>query len=95
MYTEEHINLLNQFGILSTSLLARKFKWNHLYAKNILLQIARDYENVYFRNEEQIYIEGREPFFWKSKNDLKKMRYQTKKTIRPKKLSKWKDVTKP
>jgi hypothetical protein len=94
MYTQEHINLLNRFGVLSTALIARKDKCDIRHAKKILLAIVKDYENVHFRNECQIFIEGREPDFWKPKEKKREMKRQPKKNEASKKLSRWKDVTK-
>lgn len=95
MYTEEHIKLLNRFGVLSTSLIARKDKCDFRYAKKILLAIVKDYENVHFRSEEQIFIEGREPDFWKPEEKRRRMKRQPRKNDKTKKISKWKDITKP
>lgn len=87
MYLPEMIDLLNEHGVLSSALLARKYKMNFEFAHSVLRAIVDDYENVKHRSADQIYIEGREPQFWKPKP-------KKKKTI-PKKPSKWKDITRP
>jgi hypothetical protein len=86
MYTNEHIKLLNKHGALTSSLLAMKDKCNFDYARLIMQEIVNDYENVKFRTEDQIYIEGREREEWLPK-EKKKRKYI-------KKPSKWKDITK-
>jgi len=88
MYTKDHIELLNKFGVLSTLLLARKYRFGLLYSRKILNAIVQDYENVYFKNKNIIVIEGRELAPWKPKE---------KKTSKkkPPMTPRWKDVTKP
>lgn len=85
---EQAIDQLNDVGVISTSYLAHKFKVNQDIAKHILTQIVNEYENVKFRNEDQIFIEGRELEEWKPKIRIRKAKYIPKPT-------RWKDVTKP
>ncbi len=56
-------------------------------AQKILKEIANDYENVLFRGENLIYIEGREREEWKPKPKVYKPR--------AKKRARWKDIKKP
>lgn len=85
MYEQEHIDLLNIYGVLTAAMLARKFKIRTDTACDILSAIVCDYENVKIKNRHQIFIEGREweEWFLKSSRPYKK------------KPSKWKDVSKP
>jgi hypothetical protein len=87
VYTNDHIKLLNEFGVLSSALLARKYKMNFDYARLVLQAIVEGYENVAFRSQDQIYIEGREPKEWQPKPKHI--------GIRPRKPPRWKDITKP
>jgi hypothetical protein len=84
MYNQEHIDLLNKYGVLSSALLARKYKLSIVHACSILEAIVEDHENVVHKNKHQIFIEGRE-YGWASDE---KRRYR-------KRPSKWKDITKP
>jgi hypothetical protein len=87
MYTDEHVDLLNRLGGLSVPLLARKYKLAIIDCKKILNCLVQDFENVFFKNREQIYIQDREPKFGD-----KKIKKETKNKIKP---SRWKDITKP
>jgi hypothetical protein len=87
VYTNDDIQILNQIGMLSASYLSRKHQITIDVALDILNAIVADYENVFFFTEHQICIEGRQPEY----------KLQGEKKIKPKskKISKWKDITKP
>lgn len=87
MDIEGDVDVLNEHGVISSNFLMRRHKCGVGFARNILKMIVDQYENVKFRSGDQIYIEGREPQQWQ----LKPKRIR----IRPKKPSRWKDVTKP
>jgi hypothetical protein len=96
MYTTDYIDYLNEFGVLTSAMLARKFKLEPKHARKILHCIVEDYENVKARTPDQIYIEGRELDQWIPKP--KKIKANILKTKKPKKVrllkrQKWKDVT--
>lgn len=59
-YTNEIIENLNDYGILSVAYLARKYRMNFQYALFILKEIVEDYENVEFKTKHRIYIIDRE-----------------------------------
>jgi hypothetical protein len=61
MYTQAHLDCLNEHGILSTSFLVRKFKIGPKQAEEILRSLVENFENVNFTSLDQIYISGREP----------------------------------
>lgn len=58
---EKAIELLEQYGGLSRSLLLRKFGCSISDAVKILKKIVREHENVYFFSDSQIFIKGFEP----------------------------------
>ena len=87
MYLKEQIQDLNEYGVLSCALLARKYRVNFEYGRKILSSIVDDYENVKFRSHDQIYIEGRELEDW--------MPAYKRILNKKKKPSRWKDVFKP
>lgn len=87
MYTEEMIKEFNEYGVLSSSYLARKFKMNVEHACLVLSAILNDYTNVIHISKNKICIQGREHSF----SNPKQKKIATKK----KKESKWKDVTRP
>lgn len=91
-YTQDHIDYLNEQGILSWGAVARKFKLSLEGAKRILATIVEDYENVHFITPNGlIYIEGVViPEGLLPKSSKKRIRKQ-----RPRKRRLWKDVTKP
>jgi uncharacterized protein (DUF1919 family) len=60
MYLKEHVDLLNDMGVLTTPLLVKKFKISFENARSILEAIVDDYENVVRHSENKIFIEGRE-----------------------------------
>lgn len=86
MYTDEHIALLNEMGVLTTALMARRFKMEILKAREALKQIAEDHDNVIYMPYDKIWIDGRN-------NSRPPPNRRKPKYI--KKPSKWKDVTKP
>lgn len=90
----KYIQDLNEFGLLSSAYLARKYKMNGEHARRTLFSIVEDYENVRFRTPDQIYIEGRELKEWEPKVKQKKIREKRVKTSKMKTPSKWKDITK-
>jgi len=59
-YKKEHIEHLNEFGMLSTAFLSRKYGYNGIISRNILNRIVQDFENVYFLKADHICIEGRQ-----------------------------------
>lgn len=61
MYHKEHIDLLNEFGMISTCVLMRRYKITCKEAMSILHAIVEDFENVYWSAQEIICIKGREP----------------------------------
>jgi|SRR5208337_48303 len=100
MYGKTHINILNDFGMLSSALLMRKFKYSNAYARKMLNSIAKDYANVYFLNENQICIFGREKLTYKKKKNPKIGEIKVTLPFQPRVLKfpkrrQWIDVTKP
>lgn len=91
MYTQDHIDILNEFGNLTTALLARKWGMSFQLARKVLKSIADDYSNVKIGSIDHIYIEGRDILkpseFYHPKSERKKARIR--------KISRWKDITKP
>lgn len=87
MELEEDINVLNRLGMISSTVLMRRHKCGIGFAKHILKLIVDNYENVYFKNENKIYIEGRELERLKPKLKIRKKLL--------KKPARWKDITKP
>ncbi|MGE5706045.1 MAG: hypothetical protein ACM3XP_04930 [Nitrososphaerales archaeon] len=67
MYPDKLIDDLNEYGILSISYLARKYKMNFEHALRVLIEIVEDYENVEFKTSTRIYINDREPGICQSK----------------------------
>lgn len=60
MYEQYHIDLLNEFGMLSVWVLMRRYKITKEDAKFILNCIIDDHENVYLMEGGMICIQGRE-----------------------------------
>jgi len=87
LYNKQHVEFLDEFGVLTSTMLMRKFKVTSLPTQEILKQLCNDFLNVYARTKDQICIEGREPISWIHRIKKKKMK--------PKKPPRWKDVTKP
>lgn len=85
-YTCEEIDLLNAYGVLTSQVLMRMYGIDMASAQEILKEIANDYENVLFRGENLIYIEGRERDEWKPKPKTSR--------VRAKKRARWKDIKK-
>lgn len=91
VYTQDHIDILNEFGALTTALLARKYGISFTSARKILMTIADDHSNLLFCPPDYLCIEGRdirkdtEPYKPKSK----------RKKAHKKKISPWKNVTRP
>lgn len=108
---EEAINLLNEFGILSATLLMRKFKITYLEAVDILKEIVSTHTNIFMRSACLIYIDGiTMPAHWpevkqqlavekKIKEAEEMIRRKEKEMIRLslkiKNKSRWKDITRP
>lgn len=79
MYNEDHIELLNELGVLSSPLLMRRFKITFEEAREILHSIMVDYENTIRLSENKICIDGRENDFRESqikRNRNKKIKYK-------------------
>lgn len=86
---DQVVEFLNEVGLVSTSFLLRKYKVNVDHAREILHFLVEAYENVKFSTPDQVYIEGREILAFQPRLQKKRVRF------RPKKPSRWKDVSKP
>ncbi len=86
MYTEDCIDYLNRYGVITSAWLMMKLRVTLAEARQILDQIVAEHENVHYTTYDHIYIEGTEPL-----HGLPKKR----KRVYVKKLSKWKDIRKP
>lgn len=89
MINKSYIEILNEFGYLSSSLLMRRYKIVREEARQILKYIVADFENVYAILDDLICIEGREIKLQKA------VKNKTIDELHPAKRQKWKDVTKP
>lgn len=89
MYTKEHIELLNEVGVLSVCLIGRKFRLNLSGALEILRAIEKDYENVYFATNHIICIKGT------SYEAILQKEKRKRKCVKRLPISRWKDITKP
>lgn len=76
---EEAVLYLNEYGQISSPYLMRKFKCSYQDALRILKNIENNYSNVILETKDLLTLDG-----WEKECAQEK-----------KKISKWKDVTKP
>ena len=89
MINKTYVEILNQFGYLSSSILMRRYKITREGAREILKYIVSDFENVYPILNDLICIQGREMKLHTAAKD------KSIDELKPAKRQKWKDVTKP
>ena len=58
MDEDVYIDILNEFGVITSALLARKYKVTPRGARKILCKIVEVSENVLFKTPDQIYEEA-------------------------------------